>query len=177
MDKSHYINEKIREIWGKSYLEIGYGTGFNFDKIECEFKQGIDPVVNTDSDFFFKENEEIFDCIFIDGDHTAEQVRKDIINSMKCLSKDGVIILHDTIPHTKEMQEVPRIQREWTGTVWRAVVGFKKSYPDIRFETIRADYGLTFIYPNGRKAKKHFEKIEMLYEDFKENEVELLNII
>lgn len=177
MDKSNYINSIIKEKGYKNYLEIGSGDNYNFDQIKCSHKIGVDPKHNMDSDTFFKQNIEFFDCIFIDGLHHAEQVRKDITNSLRCLTKDGVIILHDTLPHNKEMQEVPRKQKVWTGDCWKAAVGFKKSFPDVEFYTHRADYGLSVLYPNGKKTKKHFDKIEMPFEEFKENEVELLNVI
>lgn len=190
--KHERINRIITETEAKSYLEIGYGDGVNFDKIECSSKKAVDPCLeskivnknlgtyidNIDSDTFYKENNEDWathDVVFIDGLHHADQVRKDIINAMKCNAK--AIIIHDTIPHSKEMQEVPRIQKEWAGDVWRAVVGFIESYPDVNVETYRSDYGLSVIYPEGKKLRKHFENMEMTYEVFKENEVELLNIV
>lgn len=186
MDKSEIINRIIKETGSHTFLEIGYGNGHNFDKIDAEYKTGIDPelkakilakkkLIQSDSDKFFSDNEKDFDTIFIDGLHHADQVRKDIINALKCSPK--VIILHDTIPPTQAHQIVPRKQTSWTGDVWRAAVGFKQSYPDVRLETYRSDYGLTVIYPEGKKVRKHFENMEMDYEEFKANEVELLNII
>lgn len=180
-DKSQIINEVIQEVEATSYLEIGYGAGHNFKKIECKDKVAVDPnvedklVLKLTSNDFFDKTEVNYDVVFIDGLHHAEQVRKDIINAIKCKAK--AIILHDTLPHNKEMQEVPRKQRVWTGNVWRAAVGFIKSYPDVFTVTYRSDYGLTVIYPEGKKTRKHFEDMDMTYEEFKENEVELLNII
>lgn len=184
--KSEIINRIIQEVEAESYLEIGYGNGANFDKIECGVKIAIDPnvppigklqavVYKKTSDEFFQINEDEIDVIFIDGLHYADQVRKDISNALKCNAK--VVIVHDTIPHSKEMQKQSRTTKEWTGDVWRAVVGFIESYPDVKAFTCRADYGLTVIYPEGKKVKKHFENKEMTYEEFKANEVELLNII
>src|SRR5690606_20367446 len=130
-----------------------------------------------DSDTFFKGTDSnlSFDVVFVDGLHHAEQVRQDIINALKCNAK--AIILHDTIPPTQAHQIVPRKQTSWTGDVWRAAVGFKQSYPDVRLETYRSDYGLTVIYPEGKKVRKHFENMEITYDEFNENKVELLNII
>ena len=45
------------------------------------------------SDEFFKNNEIYFDCIFIDALHIYEQVRKDILNSIKFLNANGIIII------------------------------------------------------------------------------------
>lgn len=186
--KHEIINRIIQEVEATSYLEIGYGNGANFNKIECEEKWSTDPITKEDkinvsnlsSDEFFiffeaNSSSNILDVVFIDGLHHADQVRKDIINALKCNAK--AIILHDTIPHTKIMQEVPRNTKQWTGDCWRAVVGFVQSYPDVKVETYRSDFGLTIIYPEGKKVRKHFEDLEMTYEEFKENEVELLNIV
>lgn len=183
--KSEIINRIIQEVEAKSYLEIGYGNGANFDKIECSTKVSCDPEVkkelanvfkkNSDDFFSYNENSISLDVVFIDGLHHAEQVRKDIINAMKCNAK--AIILHDTIPHSKEMQEVPRNSKQWTGDCWRAVIGFIQSYPDVNVVTYRADFGLSVLYPEGKKVKKHFENKDLTYEEFKANEVQLLNII
>ena len=51
--------------------------------------------VKDGSDIFFKNNKTNYDMIFIDGNHTINQVLKDIINSLNCLNKNGIIILHD----------------------------------------------------------------------------------
>lgn len=180
-NKAEIINRIIQENNYTDYLELGYHDGENFNKIECENKISVD--INGKADFndgdlaFFEQNENTFDCVFIDSLHECEHVRKVISESLKCLSEDGVIILHDTIPHSKEMQEVPRNTKEWTGNVYKAVVGFRMKYPNIKLETYRSDYGLSVLYPNGKKVKSHFEKIELSYEEFKSNEVELINIV
>lgn len=182
MDKSVIINRIIESVKGDSYLEVGYGNGRNFNQIECDNKNAIDPNSThkecdkiTSDDFFKMLPNVCYDVIFIDGLHHADQVRRDIINSMKCNAK--AIIMHDTIPPTKDHQIVPRKQLSWTGDCWRAVVGFKQAYPEVKMETYRADYGLTVIYPEGKKVKKNFENMDMSYDDFKSNEIELLNII
>jgi len=183
-NKAEIINRIIQEVGGENYAEIGYGDGANFKQIKSHYKASCDPNYKGndhachkgDSDSFFEANKETqIDVIFIDGLHHADQVRKDIINALKCNAK--AIILHDTIPPTEAHQIVPRKQTSWTGDCWRAVVGFKQSYPDVKLETYRSDYGLTVIFPEGKKVKKHFENKEMTYDEFKENEVKLLNII
>ena len=183
MDKSEKINDIIKATESKTYLEIGYGNGHNFDRIKCGKKFAVDPNIEKPSknklkitsDEFFEDTEKDFDVVFIDGDHTAEQSRNDVLNALKCDPK--AIILHDTIPKSKEMQEVPRKQNVWTGDVWRSAIGFIDSYPDVKVETFKADYGLTVIYPDGKRARKHFEDTETSYEDFQKNAKELLKII
>lgn len=180
-NKEDYINGIIDENNYKNYLELGFQDGANFNKIECENKTSVD--VNGKADFndgdldFFDNNDKDFDCVFIDSLHEAEHVRKVIIESLKVLTKDGCIILHDTCPPSEKHQIIPRQQKQFCGNVWKAAVGFIENYPDVIVETYRSDWGLTCLYPEGKKVRKHFEDKEMTYEDFKSNEVELLNIV
>ena len=43
------------------------------------------------SDDFFKENNETYDLIFIDADHSYDSVLKDIQNAKKFIKDDGII--------------------------------------------------------------------------------------
>lgn len=47
------------------------------------------------SDDFFAQNEELFDAILIDGDHSYDQVKKDSENAEKHLAPGGILIWHD----------------------------------------------------------------------------------
>lgn len=49
---------------------------------------------NMNTDYFFENNIEKFDVIFIDADHSYDGVLKDYENSLKCMDS-GYIILHD----------------------------------------------------------------------------------
>lgn len=181
-DKSEIINQVIQQKRYKTYLEIGTQTAKNFKAIDCEVKHGVDPAVDSPynvqltSDEFFAQTKNTYDIIFIDGLHEAEQVARDIHNSLRVLNYGGCIVLHDTIPQSEEMQLVPRIQRVWTGDVWRAVIGFAKNNPKVELYTHRADWGLTFIFPTGEIINT-FEVSDISYQEFKQNEVKLLNII
>lgn len=103
------INYFIKTRGYKTYLEIGVEKGLLISNVNCEIKIGVDPnplcsqeiyekhIVKATSDEFFKlldENEK-FDIIFIDGDHHYQQIIKDIHNSLKHLSSNGIILLHD----------------------------------------------------------------------------------
>lgn len=184
MKKEDYINKLIKDQGYKSYLEIGIYDAYNYDKIVCDHKTGIDPIlqvnreglVEATSDKFFKNNDAVFDVIFIDGDHTSEQVRKDINNACRSLSYNGAIVIHDTYPHNEEMQEVPRKVKHWTGDCWRAVVGFIQKYPDVITLTHKCDYGLTIIFPNGKKPRAKYE-VDMDYKHFEKDKDILLNVV
>lgn len=99
MKRFDVINEFIHKRNFVSYLEIGVRNKQDcFDKIKCLNKTCVDPNKDCEatftctSDQFFIENKQHFDIIFIDGLHLSEQVEIDILNSLKHISNDGVII-------------------------------------------------------------------------------------
>ena len=74
------INFLIRQYGYRSYLEIGVDKNRNYNHIECKLKHGVDPNVpctfKMTSDEFFATTSTMYDLIFIDGLHEAEQVEK-----------------------------------------------------------------------------------------------------
>jgi len=52
-------------------------------------------LIREKSDDFFLNNKETFDVIYIDGHHKYEYVKRDFINSMNCIKKDGILICDD----------------------------------------------------------------------------------
>lgn len=164
MEKHEYINSLIKDRGYKKYLEIGVGDGYNIDMIECESKEGVDivdkykgknKVVVSSSDEFLTKGKTKFDVIFIDGNHTVEQVEKDIINSMKRLKKDGVIILHDVCPTDEAMTIVPRKQKVWTGEVYKTFFTLHEN-DLIPTSFIKDDFGLGIIEYTDNKLEQGF---------------------
>jgi predicted O-methyltransferase YrrM len=51
--------------------------------------------VKLTSDHFFRNNQEKFDFIYIDGDHTAYGVLKDAVNAYECLKPWGILAFDD----------------------------------------------------------------------------------
>ena len=96
------IQAVIDKIGAQSYLEIGIADGVNLGHINCLTKTTIDPnqqaTFKVTSDDYFQHHKRKYDVIFIDGNHEKEQVKRDINNSLECLSPNGVIITHDTLP-------------------------------------------------------------------------------
>jgi predicted O-methyltransferase YrrM len=188
------INALIEKNGYKSYLEIGLDNpNLNYNYINCEHKVSVDPFENDEgfetnrkipeeltnretSDDFFAHNTEKFDIIFIDGLHVEEQVGRDIINSLKCLNKGGVILVHDTLPWTEEMQKVPREEAFWTGDVWKAVSELYKQnidYVSIDFET-----GISIINYNEKSELLEYpEPSKLTYDGYCNYKYHIMHII
>lgn len=133
--RTDVINYFIKYRNYRTYLEIGVYDGINFMNVDCSEKIGIDPsfaklhtsarpyCVRMTSDEFFNSipTDQLFDIIFIDGDHTYEQVVKDIANSKKHLSANGVIIMHDVYVFD-EKQTVYNDDSVYMGTTYQAFI-------------------------------------------------------
>ena len=100
------INLCIKKLDAKSYLEIGCDHDEVFSKVSLDKKVGVDPFnggnVRKTSNEFFETNNDKFDLIFIDGLHTYDQVRQDVLNSLKYLNQNGIIVIHDLLPITEK---------------------------------------------------------------------------
>ena len=167
----------------KKYLEIGCFDDELFNYIKCSKKVGVDPVsggtIRKTSDQFFKDNEELFDCIFIDGLHEYHQVRKDILNSIRFLNDGGVILLHDCLPNNYFEQAIPRCQWNWNGDVWKAIVEFRKE-KNVDIYTCYADFGIGVIFKRPNQNLLNFSKQDyskLKFEEYFHNHKNLMNII
>jgi len=177
------IQEIILKKQYKTYLEIGCFAGEVFNKIKIEKKIGVDPVsggtIKKTSDDFFKNNQEKFDCIFIDGLHEFEQVKRDINNSIKYLNNDGVILLHDCLPNNVYDQAMPRCQYNWNGNVWKAIVECR-TRNDIDVYTCYADNGIGVIFnrKNSDRLNLNMDDFSKLnFKDYFHNHKKFMNII
>lgn len=138
------------------YLELGCAGNDLFDSVFCKKKVGIDPerggTNRETSDEFFTSNTEIFDVVFIDGLHEYEQVRRDAVNSINCLSDGGWIAFHDFLPRDWKEHHVPMLQGTWTGDCWKLAVELAQSH-DVDFRILNIDHGVGIMRPRVRDAK------------------------
>ena len=167
----------------KNYLEIGCFSNELFDQINCENKVGVDPVsggtVRATSDDFFKKNDKKFDCIFIDGLHRYQQVKKDILNSINFLKEGGIILLHDCLPNNVYEQAIPRCQYKWNGDVWKAIVEFR-TYKNLDIYTCYADHGIGVIFVRPNKNQLNLDRknfLNLRFKDYFENYKSYMNLI
>lgn len=104
------INYLIKKFKYKSYLEIGVQYGHTWNTIECLHKTGVEPefthvddrIYKLKSDKFFELNTSFFDLIFVDGDHSFEQSKRDIMHAFLVLNPKGRIVCHDVLPKDQE---------------------------------------------------------------------------
>jgi len=146
------INFLIAKKHYKKYLEIGVQKKKqNFDKIVCDYKVCVDPDKNSFSDYemtsdeFFYRNKEKFDIVFVDGLHLCEQVLKDLVNSIKCLNLNGIIVCHDLLPINEKEQLRQYNSNSWTGDCWKAWMYFKKRNNNIKSYIVDTDHGVGII--------------------------------
>lgn len=187
MLRTDIINYLIQRYDYNSYLEIGVQFPHsNYDKIEIKNKAGVEPypaqdllhkhIVELTSDMFFKSLEEDvkYDIIFIDGLHTREQCLADILNSLKHLSDNGTILVHDCLPTAEYQTTIEDNGREWTGDVWKSIVDIKEKN-GLDVSTIDTDWGIGCIRVNADNLG--FEnQIDLTWENYELLKHELLNI-
>ena len=182
INRTQIIQSTIDRFGYKRYLEIGCDKDQNFSKIRCYSKIGVDPVsggnIRMTSDKFFDQNNKYFDCIFIDGLHIYDQVKKDILNSLNVLNNSGVIFVHDCMPSSFMQQAVPRARSLWTGDVWKAIVDLR-SYEEIDICVCNVDMGLGVIKKrqNQNKLKLNTNPKNLKFKDYFYNYKKMLNLI
>jgi len=165
------LNALIEKYNLKSYLELGVQTPEqNFDKINVRHKVGVDPEVTAPrvftgtSDNFFSWNTENYDLIFIDGLHHADQVKRDFENSLRCLTDNGFIVIHDVLPENEAGTLVPRIQRQWWGDVYKWAMNIG-TYEGIDFKTFNIDNGCMLVWKK-QGAVATFHDVVDVYWDY-----------
>ena len=166
----------------KNYLEIGCDKNQLFSKVNIGNKIGVDPVsggnVRKTSDDFFKENKSNFDIVFIDGLHTYQQVKKDILNSVNCLLDEGIILVHDCMPDSLGKQAVPRYKMQWNGDVWKAIVDLRQ-HENLEIYTCEIDQGIGVVSKKKNtsilKLDKPINKLK--FKDYFNNYKEYMRVI
>ncbi|WP_420317639.1 class I SAM-dependent methyltransferase [Ekhidna sp.] len=184
-----------------SYLEIGVRNPHeNFNDIVASTKYSVDPGLEakvnladfkvTSDEFFDKlgkgdvlTHDIKFDVIFVDGLHLAEQVNKDIENSIKYLAEDGFIVLHDCNPPTEWHARESYYYADtpaggfWNGTTWKAFLRWRFN-AQLQSCCIDSDWGVGIL------SKKHkignpIPETNMFYEYslLDANRKELMNLI
>jgi hypothetical protein len=211
MNHIQIINHLIKKYGYKNYLEIGVHTkSVCFDHIKAEHKTGVDPgYENPDESVDYPiESDDFFDAlragltefppdyrwdiIFIDGLHLAPQVERDVLNSLRHLSENGTVVMHDCNPTAEVIarEEYKNPSRKnlvfngttwydemcWCGTTWKAFYKFRASVPDISMWCVEDDFGVGIIR-FGKQTLAPFNNPYYEYKVMDANRKEHLNLI
>ena len=164
------VNLLLGNFKDPSYLEIGCASDSLFNSVPYLKKVGVDPVtggtVRKKSDEFFSVNKKKFDVVFIDGLHTYEQVRRDVINSIKAINDGGYIALHDMLPRNWKEHHVPIVSSgSWTGDVWKVAFELIKT-DGIEFKILKIDCGVGVIKVLNRNTQLKDLREELSFKEF-----------
>ena len=192
-------NKLINKFNYKTYLEIGVADPrFNYYHVMCESKEGCDPYYDTSGlDFtdevkkeevtYWMTSDEMFsvlpedkkyDCIFIDGLHTEDQSKRDIVNSLKHLNENGLILVHDVFPREERFTGDVNTTEEWYGNVYKSILDFKKIGG--RFCSVREGENVTIIpYQklSERQIGEYLAPSEFTYADYEKDTDEVMWVI
>ena len=146
----------------KVYVELGIAVCGTLNKVSphAEDIYAVDAGANTATNIAEKERVKFFgeftddfanrwrneiakeiDLIFIDADHSAESVKKDVINFLPWLKVDtGLMVLHDTWPPTKEHANPSNC-----GDCFKIKGWLRSIDQSLEVCTIPTQYGLTLI--------------------------------
>ena len=224
MTRIEVLNAIIKKTNVQNYLEIGVNRGkclFNIKGPKNRF--AVDPFFNFNfwkkiraclknaqnlknnyfevtSDAFFSQNQTLLEnnplnLTFIDGLHTYEQSLKDTLNSLKYLSTNGMIILHDCNPldelaaypansiddARKDLENHKDWKNIWNGDVWKTIVYIRKNHPELSAFVLDTDHGLGVVYRKKRAELPDifntFNEIDSLeYPFFDSNRIELIDL-
>lgn len=188
--RTKIINAIVNSCDFKSYLEIGVrDADQNFNLIDATIKHSVDPNPIKDctykmtSDEFFSTNKHMYDIAFIDGLHTKEQSYKDVINTIKFLNDDGVIVMHDCNPtveyHTRSYEQYLKHRGHWNGDVYKAFIQLKHELNDWNCFVINEDFGCGIITKRQLSTQFKSNSIGTVIDwtDFNTNRIAMLDLI
>jgi hypothetical protein len=183
MTRTQIINYLISKYGYKTYLEIGVDIpSLNYEQIKCELRVGVDPNGSTTftgfSDDFFKLNKFTYDIVFIDGDHREDQVSRDIENSLRCLNKNGTIVLHDCLPINEQHQTTPYTPGSiWAGTVWKSLAKIRINRDDLDLKIVDTDWGVGILRHGKSEKYKVNHNYELNYQFYQNNREQIFSLI
>jgi Methyltransferase domain len=187
--RTDLLNHLIETRGYRDYLEIGVrNPRQNHAKVRVPgIKHGVDPdpqglISHTKtSDAFFESNSQRYDLVFIDGLHIADQVERDILNSLAVLNPGGAVVLHDVNPLTADAQTDDYDgKKHWNGTVWKAWVKLRATRADLTMRVIDMDEGCGVIERGSQTVLSDLRTTDyarLTYDDLARDRARLLNLV
>ncbi len=227
MNRVELIQGVFKRTSFKNYLEIGALSGNTFLRIKAKYKTAVDPSFkipfekkvkwlikepkNFNNKYFKEESDSFFTnrktylkkvgslgVVLVDGLHTFRASLNDVLNSLKYLDKNGIIIMHDCYPSNEaaalptklfpteqEQKSAKGWTGEWCGDVWKTIPYLLENLQGLLdVHVLNCDHGLGIIRIKNKIDEKdlvisesQFSKINKLtYKDFEQNTEALLNL-
>ena len=213
MNRLTIIKALMNQKQLKNYLEIGGFNGHVFFRVSSTFKIAVDPefafnklrkigknivnpynlfnkyFVETSDDFFAKDAPNVFaekkiQLALVDGMHEYGYALRDVGNILEYLADDGVIIMHDCNPKTKEeagtLEEWrKRGKGKWNGDVWKTIVHLRSLRKDLNVFVLDCDQGLGIVTWQKPENNLSFSKEDIAgftYKEFNVNRQQWLNL-
>lgn len=173
---SDRINKIAKKYNFTRYLEIGVRDGDTFLHVDMPHKTAVDPnfvfpinehqspltryfdctsdeffdkfdSVRHESPYTYRDEEFLFDIVYIDGMHTFEQSYRDFTNVLRYVHDRSVIIFDDTVPCdpyslipdqaiSYRLRALANITgKPWHGDVCKTVVAIHDFHPDYAYAT------------------------------------------
>lgn len=163
--KETYINEALARVPDAVYLEIGVRDGESMRIVRAERKIGVDPLRSAEmrtlrpgeefyektSDAFFAEDagsvlgDARIAVALVDGLHEFSQALRDVLNLEPYMREDGIIVVDDCNPPSRERAVDTPTGGVWNGDVWKIAAYLKDERPDLTYFTIDADQGIGIV--------------------------------
>ena len=105
---------EIGTLTGSFSIYMSQNTSAEIDTVDIVYNKGARANASgiqqinfhsEGSDVFFEKNRKKYDFVFIDGDHSYKQSKKDLDNAIAYLKPGGVIVIHD-IKKSKHAKKV-----------------------------------------------------------------------
>jgi len=129
------------------YLETGVQLGGSLSLAGgAHLAIGVDPnpliqesgnqvIYAQDSDSYFaahpRQNHQIIDFGYVDGDHTFEQAMRDFLNIQARGSYKTIVAFDDVLPYNQTVGSREPVPGDWAGDVWRVYDALKLNQPEL----------------------------------------------
>ncbi|MFT4733894.1 MAG: hypothetical protein ACI97P_002337 [Arcticibacterium sp.] len=203
MNRIELIQQVFKNTNFEYYLEIGCRKGRSFLPIVAKHKIVVDPSFaipilrklrwiylvpeNTNNQYFEEESDTFFekrknlikqlDVVLVDGLHTFRNSLNDVLNSLKYLNENGIIILHDCLPPNKaaatptklfptkkERKAIDGWTNQWCGDVYKSIIYLSAKYPNaLNSCVVNTDYGLGIVRPKADISNLNLSIDEALF--------------
>jgi predicted O-methyltransferase YrrM len=87
------VNDSVKAVWRRAGL-----VKSPRQMIQDLSGRIVTRFVIGESQHFFAANNDTFDFVFLDGDHSAETVYEEMVSALAVINEDGLIVLHDYFP-------------------------------------------------------------------------------